>query len=856
MGRSIHVIILLVSLLVSFPLHANAAVIKPYQQKAMLSAKSAYGSFNGFSTWKSGADCSTWQRVQCNSAGDVTHLHLANAMIRSTGVGIAPSLSVLTKLAFLSLYNNSITAELGTVLSTLTSLKTLNLQLNRFYGSSSSRIWKLTQLTYLDISHNLLVGPLGAGLGALTNLAYLDVSSNYFRGAIPASFSNLVKLKYSDFSSCFFTELPPSFPELDPGNLTFAAESNLIMSIPITFPASAAGVFSIDLWGNLLAELPTEVALLTELKVLNVAANRIATPLEDIAWSELVALEELYLGRNAITGTVPTDLAALTTLRHLHFHTNLLTGSLPDELTLLTDLVSLDIGLNTALGEGQDFPVGFSELQSLTRLVIIADNFAGLLPQPYLGADPGFYLDARNNSFTGSPLVKDVCPNSRPNRLRVAWNCLDDPADCSTNQRVLSGSSPAFAQTIKPPQESALLSLKTAFGYFTGSSTWGAGKPCANWLRVTCSSAGDVLRLNFTSASMRWKTAGIPIALTNLTNLDTLILANNEIVAPIPWYLSKLPKLKRLDLSNNTFYGGTNQIWTLTKLTFLDVSKTLLRGALPPAISGLVNLVALNVSDSYFSGPIPDAFSSLTKLQFGHLDRCFFTALPAALPELADGALTFTASGNLFSDIPATFPASSATVDTLDLSSNLITSLPTEISLMSDLRQLNLANNQLSIALADVTWSGLPSLEALNLGFNEITGSIPAEVSDLSNLKSLQLQNNTLSDAVPDEIGSLVNLTALDLSNNGLTGDLPDSLNALSFLLRLVLANNQLTGPLPQPYLGASSKFFLDARNNLFTGSPRVKGICPNARPSKLLVSGNCLSDEPGCTTVQNTCDA
>ncbi|CAI5479847.1 unnamed protein product [Closterium sp. Yama58-4] len=421
----------------------------------------------------------------------------------------------------------------------------------------------------------------------------------------------------------------------------------------------------------------------------------------------------------------------------------------------------------------------------------------------------------------------------------------------------LSGSSPARAQTIKPPQEAALLSLKTSFGYFTGSSTWGAGKNCTGWLRVTCNSAGDVLRLNFTSASMRWKTAGIPAALTNLTNLDTLILANNEIVAPIPWYLSKLPKLKRLDLSNNTFYGGTNQIWALTKLTFLDVSKTLLRGALPSAISGLANLVVLNVSDSYFSGPIPDEFSSLTKLQFGQLDRCFFTALPAALPELASGALTFTASGNLFSDIPVTFPASSATVDTLDLSSNRITSLPTEISLMSDLRQLNLANNQLSIALGDVTWSGLPSLEGLYLGFNEITGSIPAEVSDISNLKTLQLQNNSLSDVVPDEIGSLVNLTALDLSNNGFTGNIPTTLNSLSFLLRLVVANNQFDGPLPQPYNGANSKFFLDARNNLFTGSPRVSNVCPNARPTKLLVSGNCLSDDTGCAAVQqNTCDA
>ncbi|GJP56328.1 hypothetical protein CLOM_g15390 [Closterium sp. NIES-68] len=419
----------------------------------------------------------------------------------------------------------------------------------------------------------------------------------------------------------------------------------------------------------------------------------------------------------------------------------------------------------------------------------------------------------------------------------------------------LSYSSLASAQTIKVPQESALLSLKTAFGYFTGSSTWRAGRSCAQWLRVSCNSAGDVLRLNFSSASMRWKTAGIPMALTNLTNLDTLILANNEIVAPIPWYLSKLPKLKYLDISNNTFYGGTNQIWALTKLTFLDLSKTLLRGALPPAIGGLVNLVALNVSDSYFSGSIPDALSSLTNLQASRLDRCFFTALPAALPELASGTLTFSASGNLISDIPVTFPASSATVDTLDLSSNRIASLPTEISLMSELRQLNLGNNQLSITLSDVTWGEFLSLEGLYLGWNEITGSIPVEMGDLSNLKALQLQNNSLSDAVPDEIGLLANLTSLDLSSNGFTGDLPASLNDLSFLLRLVLANNEFTGPLPQPVLGANSKFFLDARNNSFSGSPRVKGICPNARPAKLLVAGNCLDDEVGCHTDQNVCN-
>lgn len=415
----------------------------------------------------------------------------------------------------------------------------------------------------------------------------------------------------------------------------------------------------------------------------------------------------------------------------------------------------------------------------------------------------------------------------------------------------------ARAQTIKSPQQAALLKLKVAWGYFVGTSTWLAGKNCSKWARINCSSTGDVRQLNMGGSGIRWVGVGIPSAIQDLTNLEVLRLPNIGFVATLPSFLTKLTKLKHLDISNNSFYGSASSLWSLTKLTYLDASRTLLRGSLPPELGTLTSLVALNVSDSYFSGAIPDEFSSLVKLQHSHFDRCFFTALPAAFPELDPGNLTFTATGNLISEIPITFPSSAATVFSIDLSANIIATLPTEVALMTDLSHLRLVNNKITTGLADVAYGDLASLVGLYLGGNQISDAIPAEFSGLSALQYLHLQSNQISGSVPDELTLLTDLVSLDISRNALEGDLPLGLNDLPALLRLVVFLNGVTGPLPQPTLGASTKFFLDARNNSFTGSPRVKGICPNARPSKLLVTFNCLDEETGCVTKQrDDCEA
>jgi Leucine-rich repeat (LRR) protein len=86
----------------------------------------------------------------------------------------------------------------------------------------------------------------------------------------------------------------------------------------------------------------------------------------------------------------------------------------------------------------------------------------------------------------------------------------------------------------------------------------------------------------------------------------------------------------------------------------------------------------------------------------------------------------------------------------------------------------------------------------LYLHNNQLTGSIPSEIGNLTNLTYLWLSNNQLTDSIPPEIGSLVNLTWLYLSTNQLTGSIPPEIGNLTNLTSLRLNDNQLTGEIPE----------------------------------------------------------
>ena len=134
----------------------------------------------------------------------------------------------------------------------------------------------------------------------------------------------------------------------------------------------------------------------------------------------------------------------------------------------------------------------------------------------------------------------------------------------------------------------------------------------------------------------------------------------------------------------------------------------------------------------------------------------------------------------------------------LDLdSNNLQGTLPSAIGNLTSLEGLLLGNNQLSGAIpAEI--GNLTSLEGLGLHGNSLSGAIPAEIGNLTNLRQLFLSDNSLSGAIPAEIGNLTSLEGLLLGNNQLSGAIPSEIGNLTSLEDFLwLGGNQLSGAIP-----------------------------------------------------------
>ena len=134
--------------------------------------------------------------------------------------------------------------------------------------------------------------------------------------------------------------------------------------------------------------------------------------------------------------------------------------------------------------------------------------------------------------------------------------------------------------------------------------------------------------------------------------------------------------------------------------------------------------------------------------------------------------------------------------------------------------ELSLPGNNLSGTLPSEL-GDLTQLRWLVLNGNELTGAIPAELGNLTQLRGLVLDNNELTGPLPPTLGELTQLTLLDLTSNGLSGPILAELGALSRLDSLLLGNNELTGPIPAELGDLSSLRKLRLSGN------RLSGVVP-----------------------------
>ncbi|GMJ07261.1 receptor like protein 13 [Hibiscus trionum] len=284
----------------------------------------------------------------------------------------------------------------------------------------------------------------------------------------------------------------------------------------------------------------------------------------------------------------------------------------------------------------------------------------------------------------------------------------------------------------------------------------------------------------------------------NLSSLKSFNLAENQLKGSVN--VKELRKLRSLDLSWNGIESfedsGTQVIMDLEKL---DLSGNLLNNTSFAFISRLSNLKSLSIGDNNLQGCIDiEELNKLAKLKHLELNGNQIESLRS-----------YDESDRLLKLM---------NLEQLDLSSNLFNnSILRVISGLSNLKSLNIGNNQLEGSINIKELEAFQDLEELDFSYNKLYDFVaPKELENIStNVKELSLSYSHLGDNILQSIGAFTSLTSLTLSNTWLTGPLPTKgWCDLRNLKELDLSGNALVGSIPSCFSNLTSLRLLDISNN------------------------------------------
>ncbi|XP_076920772.1 receptor-like protein EIX2 [Bidens hawaiensis] len=333
----------------------------------------------------------------------------------------------------------------------------------------------------------------------------------------------------------------------------------------------------------------------------------------------------------------------------------------------------------------------------------------------------------------------------------------------------------------------------------------------------------DMSRINLISLDIG--VAGhLPNQLGKLSNLVQLRLSENYINGIIPNSIGQLSFLRTLDLSVNQICGSIPySIGRLSLLEVLDLRLNQLNGSLHDWIGRLSSLNKLYLSHNQLDGPLPDSIGQLSKLV--NLDLSF---------NLLTGVVTETHFANL------------ASLNSLEVKSNNLTlrlqvakwipcfhlqrfsvsslvlgpHFPLWLQSQKDLTYLDISNTKISSTMPDSFMRFFPNLYYLNMSRNHIQGTFT--LLGVPSVQIIDLSFNEFRGKLPSFAFGMFPIL-LDLSSNSFVGSLDNLLcsNGVSEARVLDLGNNNLSGVIPECWDAWPSLILDLAHNNLFGNIPR-----------------------------------
>ncbi|PWA68704.1 protein kinase-like domain-containing protein [Artemisia annua] len=320
----------------------------------------------------------------------------------------------------------------------------------------------------------------------------------------------------------------------------------------------------------------------------------------------------------------------------------------------------------------------------------------------------------------------------------------------------------------------------------------------------------------------------IPHELGHLSRLRILYLDHNKFSGVIPTNLSGCSNLEELWLAQNKLAGSIpKEMSLLSKLTHLVIYNNKLTGGIPPFLGNISSMESFSATGNPLGGSIPDTlglWKSLTEFASGECN--LYGSIPHSIFNLSL-LVKFSLPGNhLTGSLPSEFGNHLPNLELLQLRNNELTGvLPASISNCSKLGYLEMSYNNFSGKLT-INFSKLRDINVIRLHYNNFHGRGAADdmrfIDSLKNctkLVDLSLTNCNLIGVLPISIGNLSDqLSLLTLAENQLFGILPSSIGSLVGLTTLRLGLNRFKGKIPTTIGNLQKLQFLDLSGNQFSG--------------------------------------
>ncbi|KQJ89249.1 hypothetical protein BRADI_4g24445v3 [Brachypodium distachyon] len=227
-------------------------------------------------------------------------------------------------------------------------------------------------------------------------------------------------------------------------------------------------------------------------------------------------------------------------------------------------------------------------------------------------------------------------------------------------------------------------------------------------------------------------------------------------------------------------------------------------------------VASLDLTNRGLVGQISPSLGNLSFLQNLLLPKNAFTAdIPPSLGHLRRLRHLYLTNNTLQGRIPNFANCSYLKALWLDRN-NLVGQIHTEWP--PNLQELQLANNNLSGTIPP-SLANITTLETFHCSLNNLECNVPDSFAKFSRLKYLLVSANRLTGRFQQAILNISTLVDLGLAANQITGELPSNLgNHLPNLHGLFLAANLFQGYIPNLFINASKLTLLDMSRNNLTG--------------------------------------